>query len=96
MQSVRDLRHERLPLLVLLALPVQGEPSRLVDRQDRGRQQHQVAGYGEDQLALILEFMDRHAATLQRITIEVRKADDMMIDALVTAVLVATAPAMAP
>lgn len=35
-----------------------------------------LAGYSEDQLALILEFMGRHAATLQRITIEVRKAHD--------------------
>ena len=34
-----------------------------------------LAGYSEDELALVLEFMDRHAATLQRITIEVRKAD---------------------
>jgi DNA-binding MarR family transcriptional regulator len=33
-----------------------------------------LAGYSEDQLALVLEFMDRHAATLQRITIEVRNA----------------------
>jgi DNA-binding MarR family transcriptional regulator len=35
-----------------------------------------LAEYSEDQLALILEFMDRHAATLQRITVEVRNADD--------------------
>lgn len=35
-----------------------------------------LAGYSEDELALILGFMDRHAATLQRITTEVRKADD--------------------
>jgi DNA-binding MarR family transcriptional regulator len=36
-----------------------------------------LAGYSEHQLALILEFMDRHAATLQRITIEVREADNV-------------------
>ena len=36
-----------------------------------------LAGYNEDELALILEFMDRHAATLQRITTQVRKADDL-------------------
>lgn len=35
-----------------------------------------LAGYSEDELALILGFMNRHAATLQRITIEERKADD--------------------
>lgn len=35
-----------------------------------------LAGSSEDQLALILEFMGRHAATLQRITIEVREADN--------------------
>lgn len=37
-----------------------------------------LAGYGEDEraLALVLEFMERHAATRQRITIDVRKADD--------------------
>lgn len=34
-----------------------------------------LAGYSEDELALILGFMDRHAATLQRITSEVRRAD---------------------
>ena len=34
-----------------------------------------LAGYSEDELALILEFMDCHAARLQRITIEVRKTN---------------------
>jgi DNA-binding MarR family transcriptional regulator len=33
-----------------------------------------VAGYSEEQLALILDFMDRHARTLQGVTREVRKA----------------------
>lgn len=36
-----------------------------------------LAGYSEDELALILGFMDRHAATLQRITTEVRRADEL-------------------
>lgn len=35
-----------------------------------------VAGYGDDQLALIVDFMDRNARTLQRVTGEVRKADE--------------------
>ena len=33
-----------------------------------------VAGYGEDQLALIVDFMAQHARTPQRVTAEVRKA----------------------
>ena len=36
-----------------------------------------LAGYSEDELALILGFMDRHAATLQRITTEVRRAYEL-------------------
>jgi DNA-binding MarR family transcriptional regulator len=33
-----------------------------------------LAGYGDPELALILDFMDRHARTLQRVTGEVRTA----------------------
>ena len=35
-----------------------------------------LAGYREEQFALILEFMDRNARTLQRVTHEVREAGE--------------------
>lgn len=35
-----------------------------------------MVAYTNDQLALILDFMDRHARVLQRVTGDVRKAVD--------------------